>query len=520
MSSKASEELVSAQCSVKDASEYAKVLLLSSNLSETLDGLIDHLHTVVTIGTSTEEEEIKLFRDANIVGRDVVSENRYDEESSRSESDVRTRETVDEKAQGGVTMLTLELLPEESEDIYDMQLVTDEEELELSSDLMGTDVLENRYDEEPSPCDSDVRTREMADEKAQGGITMLTLELMPEESEDIYDVEQIALEEDECTEEDMVSPDSCHVSTDDLVDKYAIDEHEGYEVEHKGPKIKFGSHMIRDSVYIDIEASSYQQPTEDYQGADPESLIEKHKNRGLGSKSVDGLEDGIEEEDPKLVPAENCSFPIASSCVHSHDSHPLVSILKQTSSVQMSDESYHPRVKFFNKHKGSLSPRLKSLAIFQKKQHSVEFSSITLRTYPIILGDHPNCKFGAPLSIGWEYDQCDDLSVNIYEKYRVNRRKMKQLYLNSGCRRMLLMKAGYSLEEISEAINEVQIAQLHRKQSAEDDVGILSFIRSVRPQQFIPPLDMNLKGWSKNKSLRSRILEVLPSGKLTGRQSK
>lgn len=82
------------------------------------------------------------------------------------------------------------------------------------------------------------------------------------------------------------------------------------------------------------------------------------------------------------------------------------------------------------------------------------------------------------------------------------------------------MKAGYSLEEISEAINEVQIAQLHRKQSAEDDVGILSFIRSVRPQQFIPPLDMNLKGWSKNKSLRSRILEVLPSGKLTGRQSK
>jgi hypothetical protein len=88
---------------------------------------------------------------------------------------------------------------------------------------------------------------------------------------------------------------------------------------------------------------------------------------------------------------------------------------------------------------------------------------------------------------------------------------------------MILKEAGFSLEQISEAINDVQMIQLQRKESTNDQVGILSFFRGVTnlPTNEQAGDCFNVRGWNKNKtSLWSRVLEQCPSGKFKSRQAK
>jgi hypothetical protein len=45
----------------------------------------------------------------------------------------------------------------------------------------------------------------------------------------------------------------------------------------------------------------------------------------------------------------------------------------------------------------------------------VSFGSCTVRGYSQVLGDHPYCSMGCPLSLGWEYQQESAISVDDYE---------------------------------------------------------------------------------------------------------
>lgn len=55
----------------------------------------------------------------------------------------------------------------------------------------------------------------------------------------------------------------------------------------------------------------------------------------------------------------------------------------------------------------------------QPQRHRVSFGEIQVRKYPIILGDHPDCSSGPPISIGWEYRSHKPMDIEEYESRKV-----------------------------------------------------------------------------------------------------
>lgn len=56
----------------------------------------------------------------------------------------------------------------------------------------------------------------------------------------------------------------------------------------------------------------------------------------------------------------------------------------------------------------------------------VTFSSVQVREYSRILGDHPCCPSGPPLSLGWELEREDSFRLEEYEKEREPARRSKE----------------------------------------------------------------------------------------------
>ena len=50
-----------------------------------------------------------------------------------------------------------------------------------------------------------------------------------------------------------------------------------------------------------------------------------------------------------------------------------------------------------------------------RKAKTVQFDSLQIRTFPQILGDHPCCSRGLPLSLAWEYTSQHTLSINEHD---------------------------------------------------------------------------------------------------------
>ena len=251
-------------------------------------------------------------------------------------------------------------------------------------------------------------------------------------------------------------------------------------------RVKFGTHMIRDSVITN------------------ENPIKPEESQEIGRESCYNLDNS---NGKNIISGSNelrlsCSQHATKYTTDklSVQERPVKSILK----IQDDSSTQFPR--YTRQVRKLLRGELK-LPTRSRKKHAVTFSSITLRTYDIILGDHPNCKFGAPISIGWDYHECNVLPIDLYEKCRDKRRKMKKLYLNSGRRRKLLERAGYFIEDISEAINDVQMVQLQRQESSEDVNDPPTFMRQTTNQL----QHISMKGWKKKASW-SRMLKMLPSG--------
>lgn len=73
------------------------------------------------------------------------------------------------------------------------------------------------------------------------------------------------------------------------------------------------------------------------------------------------------------------------------------------------------------------------------KQRSVKFQSLHIRTYNQVLGDHPCCTSGLPISLGWTYNDETQVPINDYEICRNPRRNRRQLRLNDLDRREIIM---------------------------------------------------------------------------------
>lgn len=95
----------------------------------------------------------------------------------------------------------------------------------------------------------------------------------------------------------------------------------------------------------------------------------------------------------------------------------------------------------------------------------VRFSEITIREYPMELGDHPSCSHGAPVQIGWEPQSVSKRDLDLYEFVRGETRNRKELAIPVQRRAQLLFAAGYTLEQIGDATMEVLTTKKLRRKT-------------------------------------------------------
>eukprot|EP00978_Attheya_sp_CCMP212_P015913 scaffold41196_cov63-Attheya_sp.AAC.4 len=82
---------------------------------------------------------------------------------------------------------------------------------------------------------------------------------------------------------------------------------------------------------------------------------------------------------------------------------------------------------------------LKSAVKRVSSERCVSFTNLHIREYRQIIGDHPCCGAGPPLSLGWDFKSKDKLAINDYESTRCPRRSRRNLRLDSETRRELFV---------------------------------------------------------------------------------
>mmetsp|Transcript_6833 Transcript_6833/g.13899 ORF Transcript_6833/g.13899 Transcript_6833/m.13899 type:complete len:162 (+) Transcript_6833:120-605(+) len=124
---------------------------------------------------------------------------------------------------------------------------------------------------------------------------------------------------------------------------------------------------------------------------------------------------------------------------------------------------------------GSQSSTIDVTKSVKKAQHhsskkTVSFSTVQVRSYQVILGDHPYCSEGCPLSLGWDYEEQDKATVvSDFEARRSSERKshyseLKTTYEERHCR--LTQDAGCS-EHTIRHVNRVQQRQSRAQRRAQ-----------------------------------------------------
>jgi len=87
----------------------------------------------------------------------------------------------------------------------------------------------------------------------------------------------------------------------------------------------------------------------------------------------------------------------------------------------------------------------------------VSFGNVEIRKYPLILGDHPECCLGPPVTIDWEPFRCKCFSIDYYESKRSTRRSLNELKMGWIQRKQVLRKTDVATdEEMRQAACEAQ----------------------------------------------------------------
>ena len=104
--------------------------------------------------------------------------------------------------------------------------------------------------------------------------------------------------------------------------------------------------------------------------------------------------------------------------------------------------------------------------IAQRRRSSVQFGSLTIRNYEVQLGDNPSCSNGAPVSIGWRYNELNPICIEKYEAWmKDKRRSRKEFHLPRFHRESILRECGYSRSEMTKATKEVDKIKKQRRAS-------------------------------------------------------
>ena len=55
------------------------------------------------------------------------------------------------------------------------------------------------------------------------------------------------------------------------------------------------------------------------------------------------------------------------------------------------------------------------------RQKSVTFDRIHVRSFPLVIGDHPFCTTGCPITLGWGHSKEEQMKIDEYESMRTKR---------------------------------------------------------------------------------------------------
>lgn len=95
-----------------------------------------------------------------------------------------------------------------------------------------------------------------------------------------------------------------------------------------------------------------------------------------------------------------------------------------------------------------------TMTVDQPTKNVVKFGTVAIREFDRIVGDHPDCKVGPPITFGWDWSERPVEDLDVYESHRVLR---KNLRLTSITRKNLLHNVfGIPESEIRLAEKEVQ----------------------------------------------------------------
>jgi hypothetical protein len=98
----------------------------------------------------------------------------------------------------------------------------------------------------------------------------------------------------------------------------------------------------------------------------------------------------------------------------------------------------------------------------------VRFGELVITEFPIILGDNPAVTSGAPVTIDWTPQGEVSYTINVYESVRGTRRRRRKLLITVSNRAILLLAAGYSIDEIADASINAQQIKYGRQESMQN----------------------------------------------------
>ena len=101
--------------------------------------------------------------------------------------------------------------------------------------------------------------------------------------------------------------------------------------------------------------------------------------------------------------------------------------------------------------------------IESRRSSSVSFSTCYVREFDIVLGDNPSVYKGAPIQLGWNYNEYE-LDVNDYEANHAMNRPLKQLLLSPNQRKNILYATRkYTTNDLNRATKEANIVKKQRQ---------------------------------------------------------
>ena len=160
-----------------------------------------------------------------------------------------------------------------------------------------------------------------------------------------------------------------------------------------------------------------------------------------------------------LLPKENKVNTLrrGSDSLIGSESTPTIETTTSSSSLDLDDSSSSTCSSSI------LSPDTKKA---QRRRSSVQFGSLTIRSYEIQLGDHPSCSNGAPVSIGWRYNELNPICIEKYEEWMKDKRRSRsEFHLPRSHRESILREYGYSRSQMTEAAKEVDKIKKQRRAS-------------------------------------------------------